>query len=56
MIPELVDIGSPWKVLPPGIHDATLDEVEGRFATNEHRKRLFEASGRLWTPCGSPGA
>ena len=41
MIPRLVDIGGPWKVLPPGIHDATLREVEMSFATTPHRKRLF---------------
>ena len=42
MIPELTDIGGPWKVLPPGIHDATLDEVEMRFASNSHRRNLFQ--------------
>ena len=41
MIPELVDIGASWKVLPFGIHEATLAEVEKRFATNEKRKQLF---------------
>jgi hypothetical protein len=28
--------------LPPGIHDATLKEIERRFASGPHRKRLFE--------------
>ena len=30
MIPDFVEIGgsAPWPVLPPGIHDATLDEVD----------------------------
>jgi hypothetical protein len=42
MIPDCVDIGGPWKVLPPGLHDATLDEVEQRFATNGTRARLME--------------
>jgi len=42
MIPELVDIGSPWPVLPPGEHDATLEEIEERFAQTPHRKRLFD--------------
>ena len=28
-------------VLPPGIHVATLVEVEKRFAANTHRKQLF---------------
>jgi hypothetical protein len=41
MIPDFVDIGGPWKVLPPGVHYATLEEVETRFATSDHRKRLF---------------
>ena len=41
MIPKLIDIGSPWKVLPPGVHDATLSEIEETFASNEHRIRLF---------------
>ena len=41
MIPKLVDLGGPWKVLPPGIHDATLEEVEQYFATNEDRIRLY---------------
>jgi hypothetical protein len=41
MIPDLVDIGGPWKVLPPGVHDATLEEVETRFASTDHRQRLF---------------
>lgn len=41
MIPDFVDIGGPWKVLPPGVHDATLEEVESRYATSERRKRLF---------------
>ena len=41
MIPNFVDIGGPWKVLPPGIHNATLKEIESRFATTKHRKQLF---------------
>ena len=41
MIPEFVDIGAPWLVLPMGIHTATLKDVEARFATNERRKKLF---------------
>ena len=41
MIPAFVDIGGPWKVLPPGIHNATLEDVETRFATSDHRKHLF---------------
>ena len=41
MIPDFVDIGGPWKVLPPGVHNATLEEVETRFASSDHRKHLF---------------
>lgn len=41
MIPDSVDIGGPWKILPPGVHIATLKEIEARFAISEHRKRLF---------------
>ncbi|MHC4646018.1 MAG: DUF6932 family protein [Planctomycetota bacterium] len=41
MIPSFVDIGGLWKVLPPGVHDATVEEVETRFASSDHRKCLF---------------
>ena len=41
MIPGLVDIGGPWRVLPPGVHNATIEEVEKRFATSDIRKRIF---------------
>ncbi|MDD5019907.1 MAG: hypothetical protein PHS61_05760 [Candidatus Omnitrophica bacterium] len=41
MIPELIDIGGPWKVLPPGVHTATMDEIERRFAVSDNRRRLF---------------
>lgn len=42
MLPQLVEIeGSPWPVLPPGVHTASLEEVERVFATTEHRKWLF---------------
>ena len=41
MIPDFIDIGAPWKVLPPGVHSATLEEVEARFVITEHRKKLF---------------
>lgn len=52
MIPALVPLhGSPWNVLPPGMHQASLDEVEAVFATNVWRRGLFgglvDASGRL---------
>ena len=41
MIPASVDINGVWKVLPPGIHDATLREIKKRFATNEKRELLY---------------
>ena len=41
MIPDFVDIGGPWRVLPPGVHDATMKEVEARFATSDKRKSIF---------------
>lgn len=46
MIPNFVTINSEWKVLPPGIHEAAMDEIERRFATNEKRKVLFEGFKR----------
>lgn len=52
MIPDLVHIpGSPWPVLPPGVHLASLSEVKGLFATNPWRRDLFfglvDGSGKL---------
>jgi hypothetical protein len=46
VIPKSVDINSIWNVLPPGIHSATLEEIEQRFATNDKRKLLFEGLRR----------
>lgn len=46
MIPDAVDINGVWKVLPPGVHDATLEEVEHRFATTETRRALFSGFKR----------
>lgn len=54
MIPNLVDLGNPtpWPVLPPGVHPATLAEVGARFATTPHRSLLFQGfvlvAGNLW--------
>lgn len=42
MIPALIDISAAWKVLEPGVHDATLSDIKDRFATNERRKVLYE--------------
>ena len=52
MIPALITVnGSPWEILPPGIHQATFDEIEERFATNAWRYELFngliDAASRL---------
>jgi hypothetical protein len=43
MIPHLIEIPSAaWDVLPPGIHVATLAEVQATYATNPRRKVLFD--------------
>jgi hypothetical protein len=42
MIPSLTVLaGSPWEVLPAGIHTATFSEVEVAFAINAVRRELF---------------
>jgi hypothetical protein len=42
VIPELVTLpGSPWAVLPPSVHQATLTEVATTFAINARRRELF---------------
>lgn len=53
MVPTLVELpGSPWSLLPPGLHNASLEEVAAAFATNAWRRELFrglvDACGRLW--------
>src|SRR5580700_9642316 len=41
MIPSLIPLpGSPWDVLPPGVHATTLAEVEDAFAYNRRRREL----------------
>ena len=49
MIPGLIDLGSPtpWPVLPPGIFDASLAEIEAVFSTTPHRQRLFDGFLRM---------
>ena len=42
MIPDAININSVWDVLPPGIHDATMEEVKKSFATTIHRQLLFD--------------
>lgn len=54
MIPTLLPLpGSPWNILPPGVHAARLEDVEAAFATNSHRRQLFDglvlASSKLRT-------
>ena len=46
MIPESINIGGVWNVLPPGVHDASLREVEQRFAANEIREALYDGFNR----------
>lgn len=41
MIPNFIDIGGPWKVLPSGIHEASIEEIKNRYAITEHRMYLF---------------
>lgn len=42
MIPALVDIGGPFRVLPPGIHKASLHELKSAFAYNSRRRALYK--------------
>lgn len=43
MIPDLVEVDhSPWKLLPAGVHVATLEEVRARYATSPVRRKIFE--------------
>ena len=43
MIPQLVEIeGAPYAVLPPGVHEATLEELRDAFAINPRRQKLFD--------------
>ncbi|MGR9159691.1 DUF6932 family protein [Rhizobium leguminosarum] len=42
MIPAFISVpGSPWDVLPSGIHLATLDEVRSVYGYNERRRTLL---------------
>lgn len=34
--------GAPWRILPPGEHPATLQEVKAHLAFNPHRLNLFD--------------
>ncbi|MCK9404389.1 MAG: hypothetical protein M0Q26_13445 [Chitinophagaceae bacterium] len=43
MIPTCLRVlGSPWPILPPGIHNSTLAEVYARYVINQSRLLLFE--------------
>jgi hypothetical protein len=57
VIPTLVDLGfsTPWPVLPPGIHDATVDEIVQRFATTPHRRRLMDGFVRVLSALEAAG-
>lgn len=46
MIPRSIDINGVWDALPPGIHDATMEEIEQRFASNDVRRTLFDGFRR----------
>ena len=42
MIPNFIIVpGALWPLLPPGIHDASVEEVYKRYATNDRRRELF---------------
>lgn len=47
MIPKLIDVGAPWKVLPKGIHDADINEFKRVFVNNQHRKMLFRGLKKM---------
>ena len=56
MLPELVEQpDSPWPVLPPGIHWATVDDVKRAFTTNEYRKWLFKDFIKVADPLALAG-
>jgi hypothetical protein len=43
MIPDLIDIsGTPWRILPEGIHFATIAEISDTYGKNPVRRRQFE--------------
>lgn len=42
MLPNFQSIhGAPWRILPPGEHIATFEEVKQTLAFNHHRLNLF---------------
>jgi len=43
MLPSLIPLtGAPWKILPPGTHLATLQDVSDSFTFNHRRRELFK--------------
>jgi hypothetical protein len=43
MLPSFIEVpGAPYAVLPPGIHEAIMEEVAVRFATSARRIWLYE--------------
>jgi hypothetical protein len=56
VIPDLIDLGGPWELLPAGIHEASLDEIRTKYAVNEHRKELFNGFVRGYTVLRLAGA
>ena len=43
MIPDyIVNSKAPWPILPPGIWDASIQEIDDRFAINAKRILLFD--------------
>ena len=55
MIPSFVDIGSPWRVLPPGIHNATLEDIKDKFTFSSRRKRLYQGLCKATTALRKAG-
>lgn len=50
MIPDFIDVpGAPWRVLPIGIHNTALSDVQIVLAKNDWRRGLFDGLVRA---CG----
>jgi hypothetical protein len=42
MIPSFIIVKrAQWPILPPGIFEASISEIHGRYVVNPHRERLF---------------
>lgn len=56
MMPDFIDLsGAPWPVLPAGIHDAALSEVQTDLTTNGWRRRLFNGLVRACSDLAHAG-